>query len=522
VRAHASRPRPIVLIIIDGFGIGADPAGDAIAAARLPVWRGLLRRWPHARLEASGEAVGLPAGQMGNSEVGHLNIGAGRPVLQDLPRIDAAITDGSFFERPALLAACRRAREQDGRLSVVGLVGPGGVHAHDRHLVALADLARREGVPSFRLHALLDGRDTPPRSAHEYVPALESALASVHPDALIASVGGRYFAMDRDKRWDRTERGYDAIVHGVGEHADGALEAILSAYARNVGDEFVPPTVIGPAAPLTDAAAIVHANFRADRARQLTHALADEVFDAFDRSAPDGRAAPGHLLVVTMTEYEAGLPVEVAFPPEVVPCLAGAIADAGWRQLHVAETEKYAHVTYFLNGGREAPFPNEDRVLVPSPKVATYDLQPEMSAPGVTDAVVAGINAGEADFVVANYANPDMVGHTGDWDATIRACEAVDAGLGRLLRALGLEADPASDALLVVTADHGNADALRTPQGDPITAHSLNPVPIVVAGRAVAGRALRDGALADVAPTILELAGLPAWPGLTGRSLLRD
>ena len=513
-----------MLVIIDGFGIGADPASDAIAAARMPVWRALLARWPNARLEASGEAVGLPAGQMGNSEVGHLNIGAGRPVLQDLSRIDAAIVDGSFFERPALLAAARRAREGRGRLHVVGLVGPGGVHAHDRHIVALADLARREGVPSFRLHALLDGRDTPPRSAHEFVPALERQLAAAHPDARIASVGGRYYAMDRDRRWERTEAGYDAIVHRVGERAGTADAAIRAAYARDIGDEFVPPTVIvddGPVEddePMADGEPIVHANFRADRARQLTHALADAGFEGFDRMSPGGRPAPRDLDVITMTEYEANLPVDVAVPPEVVPCLAGAFADAGWRQLHVAETEKYAHVTYFLNGGREAPFEGEDRVLVPSPKVATYDLQPEMSAPGVTDALVSGIESGRYDVLIANFANPDMVGHTGVWDATVEAVEAVDRSLGRIVASLDLDA--ADGALLIVTADHGNADAMRAPDGSPITAHSLNPVPIVIAGSAVSGRTLRDGVLADVAPTLLELAGLRAWPGVTGRSVL--
>ena len=527
--AGTGRRRPIVLVVIDGFGIGGDPRTDAIAAADMPVWRGLLARWPHARLQASGEAVGLPVGQMGNSEVGHLNIGAGRPVLQDLPRIDAAIADGSFFERPALLEACRRAREGHGRLSVVGLVGPGGVHAHDRHIVALAELARRERVPAFRLHALLDGRDTPPRSAHEFVPALEARLRSAHPHARIASVGGRYHAMDRDKRWDRTEAGYDAIVHGVGERAPTALAAIERSYAAGVSDEFVRPTVIDPPAaaghgpgdgPLHDGEPIIHANFRADRARQLTHALADPSFDAFDRAAPDGRPAPRDLLVVTMTEYEADLPVLVAFPPEVVPCLAGAFAAAGWRQLHVAETEKYAHVTYFLNGGREEPFEGEDRVLVPSPKVATYDLQPEMSAPGVTDAVVAGIASDQYDVIVANFANPDMVGHTGVWEATLRAVETVDACLGRIASTLAVD-DPATSALLIVTADHGNADALRNPDGSPITAHSLNPVPIVIAGAGMAGRSLADGVLADVAPTLLELAGLPQWPGITGHSLLR-
>ena len=509
-----------MLIVIDGFGIGGDPSTDAIAAADLPVWRGLLDRWPHATLEASGEAVGLPAGQMGNSEVGHLNIGAGRPVLQDLPRIDAAITDGSFFSRPALIEACRRAREGRGRLSVVGLIGPGGVHAHDRHIVALAEVARREGVPELRLHALLDGRDTAPRSALGFAAALEEQLAAAHPNARIASIGGRYYAMDRDKRWDRTEAGYDAIVHGTGDRAGTATEAIEHSYAAEVSDEFVRPTVIDPAAPLVDGEPIIHANFRADRARQLTHALADATFDAFDRTGPEGGPAPRDLFVVTMTEYEADLPVLVAFPPEVVPCLAGAFEAAGWRQLHVAETEKYAHVTYFLNGGRESPFRGEDRILVPSPKVATYDLQPEMSAPGVTDAVVAGIASDDYEVIVANFANPDMVGHTGVWDATIRAVETVDTCLGRIAAALGVD-DPGASGLLIVTADHGNADALRAPDGSPITAHSLNPVPIVIAGPAVAGRQLRDGVLADVAPTLLELAGLPPWPGLTGRSLLR-
>jgi 2,3-bisphosphoglycerate-independent phosphoglycerate mutase len=510
----------VVLVVIDGFGIGADPAGDAIAAARMPVWRGLLERWPHATLRASGEAVGLPAGQMGNSEVGHLNIGAGRPVLQDLPRIDAAIADGSFFDRPALVDACERARTTGGRLSVVGLEGPGGVHAHDRHIVALAELARRQAVPRFRLHALLDGRDTPPTSALGFVAALETQLADAHPDARIASVGGRYFAMDRDKRWDRTERGYDAIVHAVGEAAGSATAAIEAAYARGESDEFVAPTVIGDPEPLQDREPIIHANFRADRARQLSHALADTTFEDFDRASPDGRPAPRDLFVATMTEYEGDLPVEVAFPPEVVPCLAGAVADAGFRQLHVAETEKYAHVTYFLNGGREAPFPGEDRVLVPSPKVATYDLEPEMSAHGVTEALVDGIESGEYHLLVANFANPDMVGHTGDWDATIQAVETVDACLGRI--ATALEPLATSGVLLVITADHGNADAMRTQEGGIVTAHSLNPVPILIAGAAIEGHRLHDGVLADVAPTIAALTGLKPWPGMAGRSLVHD
>jgi len=518
------RPRPIVLVVLDGFGIGRDPAADAIAAAPMPAWRALLARWPHAVLRASEDAVGLPAGQMGNSEVGHLNLGTGQPVLQDLPRIDAAIADGSFLGRPALLAACDRAARPGGRLHAVSLIGPGGVHANDRHLVALVELAARRGVPAVRVHALLDGRDTPPRSAIEFVPDLERRLAAAHPDARIASIGGRYFAMDRDTRWERTAAGYAAIVHGTGERASSAVAAVEAGYARGENDEFIVPTVIdGVDGGVRDRDPIVHANFRADRARQLTHALADADFAGFDRAGPEGRPAPRDLLVVTMTEYEAGLPVEVAFPPAEVPSLAEAVSRAGWRQLHVAETEKYAHVTYFFNGGREAAWPGEERLLIPSPKVATYDLQPEMSAAGVTDALVEGIGSGRYDLIVANYANPDMVGHTGSWAATIRALATIDGCLARVAAAVEAvdDDDPARPgAVLVVTADHGNADEMRDDAGNPVTAHSLNPVPVVLAGRAADGRGLHDGVLADVTPTILELAGLPGWPDLVGRSLL--
>jgi 2,3-bisphosphoglycerate-independent phosphoglycerate mutase len=418
----------------------------------------------------------------------------------------------------------RRARET-GRLTTMGLVGPGGVHGHDRHLLALVELAAREGVPAVRVNAILDGRDTPPRSALGFVADLGAGLAERHPDARIATVGGRYFAMDRDRRWDRTERGYDAIVHGEGASAPSATAAIEAAYARGESDEFVRPTIVGGAdGVVRDGDAIVHANFRADRARQLTHALVDDGFDAFDRASPAGRPAPKDLLVVTMTSYEKGLPVEVAFPPEEAHSLAEAFSAAGWRQFHVAETEKYAHVTYFFNGGREAAWPGEDRRLVPSPAVATYDLQPEMSAGGVTDALVEAIGSGAYDFIVANYANPDMVGHTGDWAATVAALEAIDGCLGRIAAAVeDVEgADPdGPGAILVITADHGNADELRTASGDPVTAHSLNPVPLLVVGRSVIGRRLADGVLADVAPTILDLAGMPAWPDVTGRSLLR-
>ena len=517
-----SRPRPIVLVVLDGFGIGGDPATDAIAAARMPTWRGLLRDWPQAVLRASEDAVGLPPGQMGNSEVGHLNLGAGRPVLQDLPRIDAAIADGSFRTRPAFLEACRHAGGPDGRLHLVGLVGPGGVHAHDRHLVALVELAAAHGVPHVRIHALLDGRDTPPRSALGFSVDLERRIALAHPDARIATIGGRYYGMDRDRRWYRIERGYEAIVHGVGERATSAAAAIKAAYARGESDEFVSPTVVdGVLGSVRSGDPVIHINFRADRARQLTHALADPVFDAFDRAAPDGTPPPGDRFVVTMTDYEAGLPVQVAFPPGEARSLARAFSEAGWRQLHVAETEKYAHVTYFFNGGIEPPFRGEDRLLVPSLKVATYDLAPEMRAVAITDVVVEGIASGDYDFIVANYANPDMVGHTGIWDATLIALEVLDGCLARVLGAIegiGVDDPSAPGALLAITADHGNADELRDAAGNPVTAHSLNPVPFVLVGRRAHGLRLADGILADVAPTLLELAGLPGWAGITGRS----
>jgi 2,3-bisphosphoglycerate-independent phosphoglycerate mutase len=520
-RAPIPRPRPIVLVILDGFGIAQRPEADAVAAARMPIWRNLLDHWPHARLEASGRSVGLPDGQMGNSEVGHLNLGAGRPVLQDLPRIDAAIADGTFRTNPVLLEACRGARAGR-RLALVSLIGPGGVHANDRHLVALAELARVEGVEDLVVHALLDGRDTPPRSALGYVADLERRLASAHPRARIASVGGRYFAMDRDRRWDRVKRGYDAIVHGVGLEAASATAAIEAAYARGEDDEFDLPTVIaGVDGRIRDGDVVVHCNFRADRARQLIHALVDDdMFAGFDRGP-----RPRGLKVITMTEYETGLPVEVAFPPSVVHSLAQRASELGWRQFHLAETEKYAHVTYFFNGGVEAPWPGEDRRLIPSQKVPTYDLAPEMSAAGVTAALVEAIGSGEYDLVVANYANPDMVGHTGVWPATVGALETIDDCLGRVVDAV-MVADARSvarggqGALLCVTADHGNADELRDAHGAPITAHSMNPVPIVLVGSVVRAGRLHDGVLADVAPTLLTLAGEPPIEGMTGRSLL--
>ncbi|HSK94421.1 MAG TPA: 2,3-bisphosphoglycerate-independent phosphoglycerate mutase [Candidatus Angelobacter sp.] len=503
----------VALVVLDGFGLSDDPARNALLAASMWNWNRLRTEFPNCRLEASGEAVGLPAGQMGNSEVGHLNLGAGFRVLQDLPRITAAIEDGTFFDNEVLRASVREVRDRGGRLHLMGLVGPGGIHAVDEHLVAMAELAHREGMPRDRtlLHAFTDGRDTPPRSADRFLPELEARLAAF---AWVATVTGRYWAMDRDRRWERTRRAYDALVSGVGHAAITVPDAIAAAYGRGEGDEFIEPTVLPAAAPIVDGDAIVHLNFRADRARQLTQAFALADFDGWERTA-----APS-VSVSTLTQYQEPdeLPVRVAFPPLAIDSLAAHLSRLGKRQLHVAETEKYAHVTYFFNGGVEEPFVGEDRILVPSNReVPTYDLAPEMSAGPITDALVAAIEAEEHDFIVANYANPDMVGHTGVWDAAVRAAEFVDGCLGRLARsAIG------TDTALVITADHGNIEEMRDPAGNPQTKHTTAPVPLVLVSIAHRDARLRDGILADVAPTLCELMGIPRGPEMDGTSLLRD
>jgi len=501
----------VVLVVLDGFGIGDEPERSALASASLWNWNRMLTEWPHCRLEASGEAVGLPPGQMGNSEVGHLNLGAGFRVLQDLPRISAAIEDGSFFSNDVLLDACRDVLEQGSRLHLMGLVGPGGVHAHDDHIVAMVDLAHRAGVRSDRVafHAFADGRDTAPRSVDRFLPALEARFDG---RARLASVSGRYYAMDRDARWERTQRAYDAIVHADGLRTTSATAAIAEAYGRGEGDEFITPTVIDGAVPIATGDVAIHLNFRADRARQLSHALATHAFASFDR-----RSAPLPDLL-TLTEYGAAeeLSVAVAFPTMDVDSLAAHLARLGMRQLHVAETEKYAHVTYFFNGGVEDAFVGEDRILIPSNReVPTYDLAPEMSAGPITDAVVAAIDAGQHDFIVVNYANLDMVGHTGVWSAAVEAAEFIDACLGRLVRAaLGTR------STLVITADHGNIEEMRDAQGQPQTKHTTSPVPLVLVGEAHRSIRLRDGSLADVAPTLCELLFIPPGPLMTGASLI--
>jgi 2,3-bisphosphoglycerate-independent phosphoglycerate mutase len=502
-----------VLCVLDGFGLNDDPRRNAALAARMPVWDRLSSEWPTARLAASGEAVGLPAGQMGNSEVGHLNLGAGFPVIQDLPRINRAIADGSFYENPALTAAVYQALDRGSRLHLLGLIGPGGIHAVDDQLVSMAELARRRGLSGERvlLHAFTDGRDTPPRSAGMLVPELE---ASLDGRATIATVSGRYYAMDRDRRWERTKRAWDAIVHGRGPSAGDASEAIEEAYARDVTDEFIEPTVVRAGATVEDGDAVVHLNFRADRARQLMAAFASPDFDAFDR----GRL-PVSLSLTTLTEYQPHdeLPVKVAYPPIAIDSLPAYLARLGLRQLHIGETEKYAHVTYFFNGGVEATLPGEDRILVPSNRqVATYDLAPEMSALAITDRLVAAIGSGQYNFVIVNYANPDMVGHTGIWDAAVRAAEVIDGCLGR-----AAEATLAAGGALLITADHGNIEEMRDSHGAPQTKHTTSPVPFVLVAEAYRRAELRDGILADVAPTVCELMGLPPPPQMTGTSLVR-
>ena len=513
-RPDRPRPKPVVLLILDGWGHREDPADNALALADLPHWRRLWATAPHTLIHTEGRHVGLPDGQMGNSEVGHMNLGAGRVVYQDLTRIDAAIEDGSFFANTELRAACAAAKAGAGVLHLMGLLSPGGVHSHEQHIFAMLDLAAREGVPAVAVHAFLDGRDMPPRSAEPSVLALQAHCAALG-NARIATVGGRYYAMDRDKRWERVRRGWDAIVEAASAHrAADAAQALQAAYARGENDEFVAPTVLDGARPMADGDAVVFMNFRADRARQIAAAFVSPDFDGFDGGAV---RRPRLSRFVCLTEYDANLPAPVAFAPDDLRNTLGEVLAAhGLRQLRIAETEKYAHVTFFFSGGREACFPGEARILVPSPKVATYDLQPEMSCPEVTAKLVEAIASGEFDVVVCNIANPDMVGHTGDLQAAILAAQAVDKAIGAIEAAV-VEAGGA----LLVTADHGNLEMMRDPDtGQPHTAHTVGPVPFVYVGARSDARLRSGGALRDVAPTILDLLDLPPPADMTGRSLL--
>ncbi|MDX1555478.1 MAG: 2,3-bisphosphoglycerate-independent phosphoglycerate mutase [Xanthomonadales bacterium] len=509
------RPRPLVLMILDGWGYREESDHNAIALANAPNWDRLCHDARHALIHTSGESVGLPAGQMGNSEVGHMNIGAGRIVYQDFTRIDQAIEDGSFFDNPVLTRACDRAREAGGTVHIMGLLSPGGVHSHENQFFAAIRLAAMRGAPVVAVHAFLDGRDTPPRSALASIERLQ-ALVDELPGATIASVTGRYYAMDRDQRWNRTEQAYRAIAHGQSEwQATSAERALSQAYARDENDEFVKPTVIRaddetPGATVNQGDCVIFINFRADRARQLSRAFVEEPFEGFDREKI------GLADFVCMTEYLSGLPASVAFPDEGMSHLLGQeLSKHGLSQLRIAETEKYAHVTFFMNGGEETPFENEHRILVPSPDVATYDLQPEMSAPELTRRLVEAIHSGTYDVIICNVANPDMVGHSGKLDAAIKAVEAVDLLLGAVRKSL-----EAVGGELMITADHGNVEQMNDEStGQAHTAHTTNPVPFLFLGREA--EIERDGALRDIAPTMLYLLGLPQPEEMTGHSLLR-
>jgi len=505
------RPRPVVLCILDGWGERPDADDNAIARAKTPVWHRLMAHWPHSHLQASEHYVGLPDGQMGNSEVGHTNLGAGRVVMQDLPRIRAAVKSGELATMPALGEFVAKVKAKTGTVHVFGLMSPGGVHSHQGQIAALCRILAKAGL-RVAVHAVLDGRDTPPKSALGYLKQFKANTEGAG-DIAIATVSGRYYAMDRDKRWDRVEKAYAMLTEAVGRKALDPLAAVGIAYAEGETDEFVLPTAIGSYAGMNNGDGLLLANFRADRIREIAAALLDPGFTGFARNKlVDFSSALG------LVEYSEELNRFLAtlFPPDRLEDSLGEIVSrAGMTQLRIAETEKYAHVTFFFNGGRETVFPGEERILVPSPKVATYDKQPQMSAPEVTDKVVAAIQSGKFDLVVLNYANTDMVGHTGLFDAAEHAVEAVDRCLGRLAQAV-----EAAGGTLVITADHGNAEMMRDPEtGEPHTAHTLNPVPFIVVNPPVAIREVQNGRLADVAPTLLALLGLPLPGAMTGHSL---
>ena len=521
----AGRPRPFVLIIMDGWGINPRKEGNAIALARTPNLDKLAKDWPHTAIRTSGEAVGLPEGQMGNSEVGHQNIGAGKRVLQDYTRVNESIKDGSFFQNPALLKAVEHVKKNGSRLHICGLLGDGGVHAHETHLEALLRLANMHDIENVYIHSFTDGRDTSPTGGVEFMRHLQARAQEIGGEhaAKVGTVSGRYYAMDRDNRWDRTALAYFAMTRAEGVRATSATGAIEQSYEQGVTDEFIVPTVVmedqQPVAVVTAGDALIHYNFRPDRARQLTKAFVLEELPPQAQGKFDRGPRLENLQYVMMTAYEEGLDAAVAYrADEVEMPLARVISEQGLRQFHTAETEKYAHVTYFINGRRETPFPGEDRLLVPSPKVPTYDLQPEMSAAGVTDTAVEQIRSGDYDLIVMNYANADMVGHTGVLEAAIKAVEVVDSGVGRIV-----EATLAMGGGLLITADHGNAEQLIDyATGKPFTAHTTFPVPLYLVVPNLAQVRLRnDGILADVAPTILDVLGIPQPGDMTGRTLIQ-
>jgi 2,3-bisphosphoglycerate-independent phosphoglycerate mutase len=508
------RPRPVVLCVLDGWGHREDAGDNAVTRARTPVFRKYWENSPHALLDASEEHVGLPKGQIGNSEVGHMNLGAGRVIFQDLPMIDRAISEGALATNPALQNLIAKLKHSGGTCHLMGLASPGGVHAHQSHIIALTRELTKAGVPTA-IHAFLDGRDVPPKSAAAQIEKLQADLAKIN-GAKLSTICGRYYAMDRDKRWERVEKAYDLLIQGQGTHAGDAVVAINQSYAANVADEFVLPVVLGDYKGMKDGDGVLFANFRADRAREILAALLDAAFNDFSRKKIVRFEA-----AVGMVEYSDHLNTLMAamFPPKVIENSLGEImAAAGLKQLRIAETEKYPHVTFFFNGGREQPFVGEERIMVPSPKVATYDLQPEMSAHSLTDKVIEAIDSKKFDFIVLNYANPDMVGHTGFFDAAVKAVEAIDECLGRLFAAVEKQG-----GLVLLTADHGNCEMMHDPETNgPHTAHTLERVPVMLVNAPKNVTALHDGKLADVAPTLLELMGIPIPKLMDGRALIKS
>jgi 2,3-bisphosphoglycerate-independent phosphoglycerate mutase len=508
--------KSVMLIVLDGWGINLSKEGNAVAAARPPVYIALLRDHPHTELQASGEAVGLPAGQMGNSEVGHLNLGAGRIVYQDITRISKSIRDGDFFRNPALISAMETAKKDNSSLHLMGLLSDGGVHSHIDHILAMFDLAKAQGLTQVYFHAFLDGRDTPPSSALEYVSRLEQHLARINIGK-IATVSGRYYAMDRDKRWERVQKAYEALTAGEGVGKFSAEEAVKDSYEHQRTDEFMLPTIIldprssAPLGSMRDKDVAIFCNFRSDRAREITRTLTDPAFDGFAR-----RTFPKLGAFVCLTTYDETFPIPVAYPPvRLTHILGEVVSGQGARQLRIAETEKYAHVTFFFNGGEEQPFPLEERVLIPSPRdVATYDLKPEMSARAVTDELVKRILSRQYRFILVNYANPDMVGHTGILAAAVKAVEVIDECLARVLKAAN-----EADLTVMITADHGNLEVMTDAgTGQPHTAHTTDPVPFILVGEQ--GPLRNDGCLADVAPTVLRAMGIEQPKEMTGKSLI--
>ena len=504
--------KPVSLIILDGWGIGKDYPGNAVTRGNTPVFDKLMQENPTSTLDASGEEVGLPAGQMGNSEVGHINIGAGRVIYQELPRISKAIEDGSFFEKKEFLAAVENAKKNNGKVDLMGLVSNGAVHTHVGHLYGLLELMKRQGLEEVYVHAILDGRDVPPSVGKEDIEKLEDKLKEIGVGK-IATVTGRYYTMDRDTRWERTKLGYDALVHGVGVEANTAVEAVENSYKEGVEDEFLIPAVIKqdgqPVAKIEDGDSVIFFNYRPDRARQITRAIVDVDFEGFDRGKKIDT------LFVTMTEYDKSIKnVLVAYTKTApVNTLSQHVSSLNLNQLKIAETEKYPHVTFFFNGGIEEPYANEDRVLIPSPKVATYDLKPEMSAEGIKDALIERINMDKYDLIVVNFANPDMVGHTGVIPAVIKSVETVDTYLGEILEVLKTKGGHT-----LITADHGNAEQLLDDEGNPFTAHTTNKVPLIYVGENKVE--LLEGKLADLAPTLLDLMKVDQPEEMTGKSLL--